>query len=124
MLLYVLVLLCEERGHVGGAAVGTIIRRVVRRTALLIFLVFFLEFLGEDVQFFDGIIVGIVPPLVLPVGLAECLFTKAEIILSSPYLNAIFITVLILTESVAFLPAHLGHHFLGYLTINADVGHT
>ena len=112
----------EEGGHAGVAAAGAVVGGVIGGGAFLLFL-FLLEFLGQDVQFFDAVVVGVVPPLVLPaVVCGRCLLAEAEVVLPAFDLHAVRVAVLVLAESVSLLPAHLLHQLLGVLALEADVG--
>jgi hypothetical protein len=83
---------------------------------------FFPELFGDDVHFLDGLVIGIVPPIVFPVGSAsKVLLAESYIVFSSSDLDAIFFSVLVFAESVAFFPAHFDHEFLCVLAFEADV---
>ena len=68
------------------------------------------ELVSDDGQFFDGVVVGIIPPVIFPVGgSTECFLAESDVILSSFDLDTVSVAVLVLAKAAAFLPAHAFH---------------
>lgn len=117
-----LVFLREQRRHI--RVVTRIVARIVTRTAgrfrLLLFL---LQLVGIDVQLLNRIVVGIIPPLLLPApGIVGGLLAQAEVVVAATDLQALGAAVVVLAQTGALLPAHAHHQFLGVLALELYVG--
>lgn len=121
---YLLLLLNEKGWHIATAAtMGTIIWWIIWTTLLLSFLLLPLEFIRKNSEFFYWVIVGIIPPLILPIGWSsKCLLAKACIFFPSFDLNAVCSSMLVFTQSTALLPPHLSHYLTCVITFNGDIG--
>ena len=77
-----------------------------------------------DVEFFDWIIEGIVPPAVVPAlfWVIYSFDSEAEVVLSSLDLDTVNYTGLFFAESFSFCPAVLHHHFHAEFALNLLVG--